>query len=100
MRHMPHTLYHSAQYNWLSALLDVLVRLTDQSRVTCMLGLSPPVSPSLGNRGLGIPSCMRGKQSGPEAMEEPRRACDTNPRTTALEPEPGDRDVTTDVSHG
>ena len=56
MRHMPHTLYHSAQYNWLSALLDVLVRLTDQSRVTCMLGLSPPVSPSLGNRGLGTGS--------------------------------------------
>ena len=31
---------------------------------------------------------MRGKQSGPEAMEEPRRAFDTNPSTTALEVEP------------
>ena len=39
--------------------------------VSCMLGLSPPVSPSLGNRGLGIPSCMRGKQSGSGTMEEP-----------------------------
>ena len=56
--------------------------------VLCMLVLSPPVSPSLGNRGLVISSCMRGKQSGPEAMEERRRAFDTKPSTTALDPEP------------
>ena len=43
---------------------------------------------SLGNRGLGIPSCMRGKQSGEEAMEELSRAFDTKPSTTALESEP------------
>ena len=40
---------------------------------------------------------MRGKQSGSGTMEEPCRAFDTKPSTTALESEPVSE---TDVSHG
>ena len=49
-------------------MLDVLVRLTTSVVYVGFVGCRPRLAPvsSLGNRGLhvGIPSCMRGKQSG------------------------------------
>ena len=74
------------------------LRLTDQCRVCWICRPRLAQVWVTANRGLGIPSCMRGKQSGSRAMpmEEPCRTFDTTPSATALESEPVSE---TDVLH-